>query len=206
MPALASIDDYADLTGQVVAAEDEPRILRLLDLASDAMLAGAHGQDIVASTTTGLICRPFEGIIYLPQRPVVSVDDVSVNGTGYSPDDWRFTPGGNGRPAELIRRANGGDVPWCDDIEVSVTYSHGWDPVPGQIIAATVAMAAAVVRNAGGPALVQEGIGPFTASFATFDLQSSTMNLSGPTRSLLDKLCGCRVASSVLIGRRHDGR
>jgi hypothetical protein len=207
MTALASIADYTAITGRTVADGDETtRIERLLELASDAILAGAHGQTITTGTTTDLTCRPYDGVIYLPQRPVTAVTAVSIDGVDYASDAYRFTPGGDRRPAMLLRRSNGRDVPWPDCVEVQVTYDHGWDPIPGQIIAATVAMASAVVRNAGGPARIQEGTGPFTAGFATFDLQSSTMNLSGPTRSLLDQLCGVTVPASVPIGRRDDGR
>lgn len=206
MAALASIDDYQDLTGQVVAAEDEVRITRLLGFASEAVLAGAHGQTIEQSTTTDLICRPYEGVVYLPQRPVTAVTSVSVGGVTVDPSGYRFTSGGNRRHAKLIRRVTGGDSCWADCLEVTVTYVHGWATIPGPIISAVVNMASSVVANAGGPAVAQEGTGPFSTTFATFDLQSSTMSLSGPTKSVLAALCGVDQMASVPVGKQADAR
>jgi hypothetical protein len=192
---LASIDDYAAVTGSYPA--DEGRVHRLLELASDAVLAGAHGQQIVSGTVTSTV-RPWEGVAYLPQRPMTAVASVVADGATVDPSEYRWEPGGNRRPALLIRREDGRDV-WWPMGELTVEYTAGWVVVPGQIVAAVVAMVVGTMTAGGGPAVTQEGAGPFQMSFAPG--QSPDLSLTRSTRRLLDQLCGVDGPSSVPVHR-----
>lgn len=195
MVALASIDDYAAITGAY--PDDHGRVHRLLELASDAVLAGAHGQQILSGPFSCTV-RPWDGVVYLPQRPVTAVDTVHLDGELVDPTGYRWEPGGNRRPARLLCRDDSGDT-WWPDGELAVEGTAGWATVPGQIVAAVVAMVAGTITNGGGPAITQEGAGPFQMSFGPG--QSPDLALPMSTRQLLDRLCGVDGPTSVPVGR-----
>lgn len=208
MTALASISDYEAVTGSTVAPTDEARITRLLELASDAVLAGAHGQTIIEATYTAEVLYPHDGIIYFPQRPVTDVDAVVVNGTTIDAADYRFTSGGDRLPAKLVRRVNGYDTFWAygysnswGEVAVTVTYTAGWPSIPGQIVAAVCSMAKGVVDNAGGARRSSVGVGPFTSSFDPTDTTSSSLAITPTIQAMLDRLCGVDAVGSVATPR-----
>lgn len=217
MTALATIADYEMITGQSVAdGAPTTRVEGLLELASSALLAGAHGQDITSTTHTNVVLRPFEGVAYFPQRPVTAVASVQVRdaegnlSTLTANTDYRFEAGGCGRPAKLIRRRYGRDD-WfgtatvvlgfdpvsTSEAEVVVTYTAGWDPIPGPIIAATVALVVSTMANGGGQPTTSETAGPFSESYDTAEVQSPSMALTPATQKMLDGYCKAQGASSV---------
>lgn len=197
MVALASIDDYAAVTGAYPA--DTARVARLIELASDAVLARAHGQQIISATVTSTV-RPYEGAAYLPQRPVTAIESVVVDGVTLDSDRYRFEPGGNRRPALLYRRHAGRDV-WWDCGELTVTYTAGWDPVPGQIIGVVVAMSKGVSDTGGSAPIIQESTGPFQVSVSAAAVQTPDMALTESAQSIIDALCSVTGPASVAIGR-----
>lgn len=197
--ALANIADYEAITGTTVAAEQVDRIERLLDLSSSAVLAGAHGQLIEQTTFTDLVCRPSDGLIYLPQRPVQSITTVAYEGeTITAGTGYRVEPGGDGRPALLIRRCDGRDAAWLCDVTVSGVA--GWDPIPGQIISMVVAMSSSAVENDGGTAPNQDTAGPFSSSW---DDPQPAGDLTIKQQATLDRLCGLRSPASVPTSRDY---
>jgi hypothetical protein len=197
--ALATIADYEDITGATVASGDETtRITRLLELNSSAVLAGAHGQLIAQTTNTDLLVQPFEGIAYLPQRPVISITSVVADGvTLTAGTDYRFEAGGNGRPAKLIRRVNGHDSWWT--CELTVTYMSGWATIPGQIIGIVVAMTVAQKNNGGAQATTQRTVGPFSSSSDTSESQAPSMALTPSAQDAIDRLCKAAGHASVQL-------
>jgi hypothetical protein len=202
--SLASVADYETVTG-VTVGEDSGRIERLLDLASAAVLAEAHGQLIVATEDTEEIVYPYEGVGRLSQRPVTAVGSVVVDGETLDTDEYRWTPGGNRRPAYLIRRSNGYDCSWSCR-EMTVTYSHGWDPVPAQIIVAVVNMVKGVIDLGGGGEVASKSNGPFSVTFVEGS-QVNDLRVAGPVKSTLDRLCGVPGPASVpVLGTIETGR
>lgn len=191
--ALAGIEDFELIAGP---AADEDRVMRLIEMASDSVLAEAHGQQIVAGSSTEVL-QPWSGLIWLPQRPVTAVTEVAVDGEVVDPSRYRFTRGAHGRPALLVARRGGADVAWRS--EVTVTYDHGWDPVPGQVRAAVATMVAQVLGLDGGPARSQRQTGPFMDAYR--DPQTPDMAPTGPTKSMLDTLCRVRSPASVPVVR-----
>jgi hypothetical protein len=209
MTALASITDYEAITGLTVAeTSDEARVTRLLELASDAVLASAAGQAIASDTYTNEVIRPHEGVGYFTQRPVTAVAEVTLNGELLvEGTDYRWTPGGNGRPAKLIRQWGGVDHYWSayagfvgftgTTDEILVTYTAGWDPIPGQIIAIVVAMAKAMFDGGGDRQATSETVGPFSTSYA--EVRSTSLALTDADQQVIDALCGVRAPGSVTI-------
>lgn len=197
MTLLASVADYEAVTG-VTVGEDSGRIERLLALASSAVLAEAHDQEIVAATDTVETIYPYEGVGRFSQRPVTDVTSVVVDGDTLTEDtDYRWTAGGNRRPAYLIARSNGYDVAWTVQ-EITVTYDHGWSTVPAQIVLAVVNMVKGVVDLGGGPEVSSKTSGPFSVSFVE-GTQVTDLRVTGPTKSILDRLCGVYGPTSVPV-------
>jgi hypothetical protein len=197
--ALATVADYETITGLTVASgADTDRVEALLDLASSAILAGAHGQQIESAVVTAETIRPYEGVGYFAQRPVTAVASVTYDGdTLTAGTDYRFTAGGDRRPAKLIRVINGYDAEWREPL--TVTYTAGWDPVPGQIIAAVVAMTYSAATNGAQAPTTQITVGPFSRSGDAAEAQSPAMALNPSTQAVLDNLCTVRGFASIQV-------
>lgn len=211
MSAPVSIADYEAITGLVVAGTDsEARVQALLDRAWSAVLTEANGQAIISTTYTDVPLIPFEGVAYLPQRPVTDVASVTLNGDELTADtDYRWVAGGNGRPAKLIRRFGGIDSYWqtlagfpgitSPPGEVVVTYTAGWETLPAAIEGIVIAMTRAAFDNGGSDGVVSETTGPFSA---TYDApRSGAMRLSDADKAEIAAICGIRGPSSVQIVR-----
>jgi len=199
--ALATIADYEAITGITVPDAPSPertRIELLLELGSSAVLAGAGGQLITQTTNTSVLIQPYEGIGYLPQRPVNSITTVIVEGETLTANtDYRFEPGGYGRPAKLIRRVNGFDSWWT--CELTVTYVSGWATIPGQVKAIVVAIAKSAVDNDGGAAPNSIALGGFAQGWDS--PQQAGMALSPLDLSTIAQLCGVQGHGSAVAGR-----
>lgn len=222
--ALATIADYEAITGTTVPASPSPirtRIQLLLDLSESAVLAGAHGQLIAEQTYTDVTLRPFEGVAYFPQRPVSDVASVAIvdsNGDETAlteGDDWRFEPG-NGRPAKLIRRRFGRDDWWGNTAaevgfgqvgsgatELKVTYTAGWDPIPGQLVGMQVAMVIGTMGSGGQPIASShsETAGPFseTDTYEATEVRQANYALTPSDQVILNRLCKVKGHTSVPV-------
>ena len=206
MATLASIADYETITGETVPAApnaQRTRIEGLIALASEAVLAGAHGQLIEQATYTAVTLNTHDGIAYLPQRPVTAIASVVVDGITLAPTDYRWTPGGFGQPALLIRQVDGLDARWTS--RPIATFTAGWSPVHGQIRAAIVSMVVSSMEVGGGSPATQhsETAGPFTVqdSYVGVEQQQANLALTASTQAVLDRLCGLRGRGGAHIDR-----
>jgi hypothetical protein len=215
---LASTADFEAITGQTLDGPTTARVLRLLEFASDAVLASAHGQTIAQATTTDVL-RASEGVFYFPQRPVDPTSVVMVmNDITVDPSMYRVEPGGYGHPAKLIRRFYGGDYRWGQvagfpwdqfpgrypyvgrrpEAEATVTYTHGWDPVPGQLVAAVVAMANGVFTGRGGGQEVRsQAAGSFSETLTA--PQTANFAILADTQAIIDRLCKVKPGPNVPV-------
>lgn len=205
---LASTAQYEAITGVTLVADsaEKTRVETLLDLASAAVLAEADGQLIEATADDEVTLYPFEGTVRFPQRPVTAVSSVVLSNGGTSVTltagtDYRWTAGGNRRPAYLIRVRNGHDSYWTLGDVVEVTYSHGWATIPAQIVAIVVAMVKAIVDNDGGASATSETAGPFSESWDASHVEPGAFKLSPSADEVLDDLCGIDGPVSIDIGR-----
>lgn len=201
---LVSTDDWAVITG----SEETAQVARLLEMASDAVLANAHSQNILEQTYTDVELGQFEGVYYFPQRPVSAVASVSVAGVVVDPSGYRWTPGGDRRPATLIRQLFGYDTYWSWDPRygfdivdslpapsVVVTYTAGWESVPGQIVAAIVSMVSQTISNGFGPSMTLERVAGYEGKWEPG--QTPDLGISSSTQAVLDQLCGVDAFTSV---------
>jgi hypothetical protein len=161
MDALASPDDLLARLGREFSDSEGARVSALLDDVS-ATVRAYTGQQFTLDTTTERV-RVRNGSITLPQRPVVSVDavaDTSGNDieftyvmgdrmqvSGQVPDAWSYVPYRDGLQA------------------VDVTYAHGYETVPADIVAVVCQIAArALGRAADEAGMTQESIEGYSYS------------------------------------------
>lgn len=148
LPSLATVADLATLLGRTFTTEQEQQAQALLDQASSIVRAYVR-QDITRETTTDTftmrradpLLHRCGGVVTLPQRPVVDIAEVKVNDVATA-DWWQ-------EGSELLVRSWAWDRPPTahQAPQVTVTYTHGWDPVPGDIQAIVIQAANRVMVN-----------------------------------------------------------
>ncbi|MET4094570.1 hypothetical protein [Arthrobacter sp. UYCu712] len=146
-PYLAKLTELATATG---LPEQSPRLLLALQRASDRFRgAVGHPVHLVEDDEIWLDGNGTDTLL-LPAAPITSISveldgAALVAGSGYKIS----------RRAGILRRAGG----WPDDLEnVKVTYTHGYDEIPGDIADAVLEQAttqALVLAHVGA-----QGMGP----------------------------------------------
>ena len=140
MDPLATAQQLADrLKLPPFEGEELAQVQLLLDDASDEIRA-IVGQAISRTTSTVVLWADKPGRVDLPAWPVVSVDEVKYNGEVLDPASYRV------RYRTLLLPVH------CTRAEIEVTYTHGWDPIPNEIVKWTCVLAAAMwnaVRDTG---------------------------------------------------------
>lgn len=150
LESLVSVADLATLLGRTFTPQQEAQVQALLDQAS-GIVRGYLRQDITLATTTDTFTMRRAdhavyrrvGVVTLPQRPIVDIGSVLVDGVetqdwwqdGYDllvhAWSWAYPPAAHRPPP------------------VTVTYAHGWDPVPDDIKAIVVQAVNRVLVNPG---------------------------------------------------------
>ncbi|MEG8275772.1 hypothetical protein [Streptomyces sp. AHA2] len=151
LPPLATVADLATLLGRTFTPGQELQAQALLDQASSVVRSYVR-QDITRATTTDTftmrradaVLHRCAGVVTLPQRPVVDIDTVLIDGTA-TQDWWQD---GN----DLLLRSWTWDRPPAAHRppQVTVTYTHGFDEVPGDIKAIVLQAANRVIVNPSG--------------------------------------------------------
>jgi hypothetical protein len=172
LPPLATV---ADLAGhmQVDPGTLPANAATVLDQVSAIVRKQAKNQFVRRTTT--LRRTPFEGVIRLPLRPVVSVDAVTRDGAPVE-HDW---------DEETERLFVSG----CE--RVSVTFTHGYMEVPGDVVAVALTAAQRVLSNPND--LRQETVGAVSVTYAAETIGAS---LSQADRDLL-----ARYRRTFAVGR-----
>lgn len=170
--AFAQVSDYEVLHGSEV---DPAKVQAELNRATAAIQSMCR-QALTRATSTVAIKGTWDREILLPERPVVSVSDVTVNGravegfevTGRSllwSSSTRFLGGARaGFPANW-----GGP-----DCLVGFTYTHGFDPIPDDLVALCVDMAAMSISVPVGARTESTSLGSYQESIA-YDLKGEAV-------------------------------
>lgn len=124
----------SDILARLVGTPSATDLVRLPALLTDASarVRNYTGQDITAGTST--VSLPIRnGVIVLPQRPATAVAGLTDPFGGSILYGWQGT-------SEVIAGSNLPDAwawePWRFSLtNVIVTYSHGYDPIPDDVIA-----------------------------------------------------------------------
>lgn len=151
LPSLATVADLADMLGRTFTPAQEAQAQSLLDQASSIVRAYVR-LDISRVTTTDTFTMrradPLRygcgGVVTLPQRPVEAVTAVEVDGVATT--DWWLDDN-----EVKVRAWSWAQPPAAHQPpQVEVTYTHGWDPVPGDIAAIVLQAANRVIVNPSG--------------------------------------------------------
>lgn len=188
----ATASDLAVRMGVTFTPEEEAQVELFLDDASHELRA-ITGQPINRLTSTVTVWPDGPGRVYLPAVPVISVASVQQDGVDV---DYRL------RYDELL-------VPrTCRDEPLTVTFTHGWDPIPGELIKYTCVMAAAAYSGnqmtgslgpVTGVARRQETIDDYTVIMdgqVSDDANASSMSLPERIAARLRSVYGARKGIS----------
>lgn len=129
----ATSSDLAVRLGVTYTVEQAARVDELLADACDE-LRTIIGQPLVRLTSTVELYTDQLGMVILPAVPIVSVDTVELDGEPV--EDWQLKD-----DVLLVPCTIGRDDP------VEVTFTHGWDPVPRELVKFACVMAAAVLEG-----------------------------------------------------------
>jgi hypothetical protein len=171
--SLVTVAEYEALTGVDVPADDEARVQAMLDAAS-AAVQGATGQTIEKARSEAelVILDQWRQTIVLDEVPLIEGD----------PDDTLVVtdPDGEVVPRDHYTALPGSSSlkhcdchPWAPGC-YSVAYSHGYDPVPADLVALIVGSVQGVLGVPAGVA--QQSVGSYSV---TFREGSDTAGLAG---------------------------
>jgi hypothetical protein len=170
-PLLATFDDVSIRSDTPLPDGAEARVTALLGDVS-ARVCKLARQGFAQEQTTDRI-RPIGMKLTLPQRPVISVDAVGVIDylEHVIPVPMPYWDGGDEvwldrgdiviNLAESIRDLFRFNTPLCQ-----VTYTHGYDEVPNDIVGVTCAMALRALSTPQAGAIQSQTVGPFSVSLS----------------------------------------
>lgn len=128
----ATSDDLAKRLGVTFTVEEAARVDELLADACDD-LRGLIGQPLSRLTSTVTLYTDQLGKVILPAVPVVEVTAVTVDAEDV---EWSLKDDVLTVPTTVGR-----------DDPVTVTFTHGWDPIPRELVRWACVMAAAVLQG-----------------------------------------------------------
>lgn len=190
MTPLATIDQLQARLS--VDISDVERAGVLLEDAS-ATVRSYCGQDFTASTTTARL-KVKRNVVRLPQRPVTDVDEVADTNGNTLTHEWVA----GDRVKIQANLDDFSSVPWSSDISwVDVTYSHGYESVPDDIIAVVCQIAGrAFGTSPEAAALSSESLGSYAYSTGGAAASGAVGMLAGE-RAVLDRYR--RQAGSITV-------
>lgn len=207
MPQFASTDDLAARLGITLTMDEETRADILLTAASELVQDEAKQTIELVEDDELTIRGTTEERILLPERPVVSVASVTLDGTPLTEGGSWFVDGNElvragitmfltGVSDSLLGYGRGFGFEWQS---LEIVYTHGYDPVPGLVKSICLEAVVRVWVNPG--AVVEERFGNESTVYAP---RSGTAQLSGLLltdieRSALRRKFG-RPAKSITIG------
>lgn len=184
MASLASIDDLEARLGRTVDNEDQAQAA--LDDASAAIRAYTGQQfDLVEDDQVRLRAR--KGAVSLPQRPVVDVTAVANVDTGSVEFTWDAGSSVTLAGFDALRTFEVEPYRNARPLYVDVTYSHGYETVPADIVAVTCQVAGrALGRTPDATAVTQESIAGYSYSVSGA-AASGALGFTLPERQVLDR-------------------
>lgn len=187
MTAFATADDFATRLGLTLSEDEQTRVLALLVQASnDIRDEYVQAIDLVEDDVLTIPGTTDERIL-LPQRPVVSVASVELDGIAMS--CWHLAGntlvrwGGFGRESRQLR----------------IVYTHGFaaGEIPARLKSIAIEMVVRVWVNPS--SVIQENVGPVQTTFAPYSDPPRGLQLTDSERRSLRRLFGSR-SGSVWMG------
>lgn len=203
----ATSDDFAARLGLTLSDDEAFRVETLLSLASDLIRDEAQQQ---LSLAEEIITIPgtTDEMIKLPQRPVVAVSSVTLDGVPLlEGGDW-YRDGNT-----IVRRrtsvsvlagtldvlALGHGFGWPAQT-LEITYTHGYADLPASLKAICLEAAVRVWVNPGSVAQEREGETSTLYHYASSSSDAAGLLLTHAEQQVIRRLVG-RPAKSITIGR-----
>jgi len=169
--ALATVEDIEARLGRDLTTEEAVRASAMLADMS-AMIRSYTGQDFTVTDDDQVTLRGVGGEIRLPQRPVTEVSTVVAIGGDGLPDvplvDWVWDGIDTIRVGDGSFVINLPEVWWDDDGypgTYRVTYSHGYEETPGDVLAVICGAILRVFINPNG--YRSETVGSYSVTYAS---------------------------------------
>jgi hypothetical protein len=169
LPPLAEVSNVIDRLPSTVSIE-EARVTALIADASSAIRRFTKQDFTRRQTTVGI--RPIGNKIKLAQKPVISVQSITVRLPGSVTD--ALIPGWywDGPGSDEIWLTDGGSIinlaeeltfalEWQTPI-CQVTYTHGYDIVPDDIIGVVCSMVTRLITAPGLGGVISENVGEYS--------------------------------------------
>lgn len=197
---LATVADVEAFTRRTISdGADEAACTRLIELVDD-VIRGYTGQTLSVVTDDQVTLRgDGSGRWVLPQRPVTGVFSVTTWG-GTTVADFDWTRWGHvGPPLTLYGQWNGSwDQTWTLNPTLTVIYDHGFEVIPGDIIAVVCSVVARQFDNPQG--LRSQNLGSWGEVYS-IPATGEPLNLalSNNEKAILNRYK--RAGSSILVTR-----
>jgi len=186
LPLLATLPDVAAILQRDLTSQETTNGTRLLGMASDMVRRYTRQQ--ISQTVNDTIVLPgnWDNVLVLPQRPVTNVSSVLINGaspvyqvwrtvddtlfmgTGaYQPDFGVLLWGGNALwgPAGSNTGPQATGATWQGpSSQITVTYTHGFAEIPGDIVNVVAGMVALAIASPVG--VNMEKIGGYQVAYS----------------------------------------
>lgn len=140
---LATPDDLAARLGRILTGTDQARAGALIADASAYVRNYTRQVLSVVTDDTAVLEATPEQWLWLPERPVTEVSEVSVGGAVVSPVYWTQQGDGLYRFYGWSGRMWGTTALWNQPDTITVTYTHGFDEIPDDVVAIVCKLAKA---------------------------------------------------------------
>ena len=187
--ALATIADVEARLGRSLTVAELPKATAYLEDASALFIQRAVQKFEVSESSVRLF--PKDGVVRLVQRPVIDVTEVTdIDGNSID-----FTWDGHQSIYDL------GGVS-----AVNVTYEHGSDNVPADVVAVVAGMVARTLSISPDAAagVQQQSVGPFSQSYASWAVGAQVM-MSPVEAKVADAYRGLTFRSTSTLGNGRYG-
>lgn len=207
MTAFATHDDLASRLGVTLTTAMQTRADALLELASD-VIRDEVGQQIDEATETITMPGTTDERFPLPQRPVISVASVELDGKALAEGtDWYLDGNEIVRIPASVTLGVGGllDTSYVfplgtgfgwEENTLSITYTHGYTDIPGKVKSICLEMVVRVWVNPG--SVARETVGDTATVYDNMRFSPSGMLPTDDEKKQLARLFG-RTGRSVTI-------
>jgi hypothetical protein len=215
LPDLATLDDVVALLQRDLTPSEQTNATRLLGMASSVVRKYVR-QDIT-QTVNDVVTLPgnWSNVLELPQRPVTAVSSVVMNGATLPTTQWRLVDSrlfiGTGSwqtdygtmlwggpalygPAGSTAGPQATGASWQGpQASVTVTYTHGYAEVPGDVVNVVAGLVALAVASPVG--VNMEQVGGYKVQYSRSE--GGSMRLTAEDKAALSYLRKRAVSSEV---------
>ena len=179
---LATVDDLAVLLQRTFTPAEAAGAELALEIASDAIRT--FTRQTLSRVDLDELVLDANGVfeLWLPERPVIDVASITIGGSVVSPASYEWNRSGRIRfPAGLGYLGEHGYLVAATQ-QATIIYSHGFDPMRGDIRGIALDMVMAAVELPGASGVTQEQIGNYSV---TFNNQKASTLTAAQERQLL---------------------